>query len=467
MLRRTTATVAVALTALFCAQSATAAPIDVNVRVEGVHATIFDGVVRSDGRIVRSSSDDEPRRCDSTNNGMHELPGATPTGATVDAMDVLGYDFDGQWYPGFDDYFVKRFGPESEGPTFWWGILVNGTFTPVGGCQYALAAGDRVLWVNDAFSGRPFLWLGAPNASSRPTVTVGQPLTVDVTATETSTDQDQTSGPPYEGATVGAVTERGAQAPAGVATAGRSGADGAATVTFHAAGWQRLKARTFSDDPEVSPAAIASNSIDVCVEATAGAGCAGDPPSAWPANVARPDPEPEPRGPDPQPQPTDPQPQPVVPGPQPQPQTPPVRVTPPTPVRGGSLSWRLARDRAAIRAWRGVPAPIDDRARAIGRSGRWNAVNSAAAWRRTLSRGSAGASLRVKLAAGQPVVLLRGGAAAKVELRSGGTARTITLQRTGANATRALLGSARAQAGTVELRVLRGTVSVDGVGVRP
>ncbi len=390
---------------------------------------------------------------------MHEQPGATPTGATVDAMEVLGHDFDGQWYPGFDDYFVKRFGPEAEGPTFWWGILVNGAFTPVGGCQFALAAGDRVLWVNDAFSGRPFLSLTVPSAGPRPTVAVGQPLTVAVTGL----DADQASGPPYEGATVGAVTERGTPAPAAVATAGRSGADGAATVTFHAAGWQRLKARTVSADPQVSPAAIASDSVDVCVEPTGGAGCAGAPPSAWPINVARPDPQPEPQQSDPQPQP---QPQPRT-DPQLQPQPVPV----PEPVVGGdggaTARWRVAQGSAGIRAWRGVRVPIDDRARAISRRGRWTAVRDGGAWKQTLSRGRAGASLRVTLGAGRPVVLLRGGTAAKLRLRAGGTVRTVTLRSGGARIARTLLGPARAAAGQVELRVLRGTVSVDGVGVKP
>ncbi len=525
MLRRATATAAVALTTLFCAQSAAAAPIDVNVRVEGVQTTIFDGVVRSDGRALRASSDDQPRTCDGTNNGVNPTPAATATGATVTGMEALGHDFDGDWYPGYDDYFITRFGPERDSSTSWWGVLVNRLFTSVGGCQFQVADGDDVLWVNDAFSGRPFLWIGAPTADARPTVTVGQPLTVAVTATQSSTEQDETNGLPYAGATVTAITAAGAPAADGVATTSTSGADGGATVTFHVAGWQRLKARTVSADPEQSPPAIASNSIDVCVEASAGTGCTGEPPSTWPVNVTKPDPEPEPeprRAPEPRADPR-PEPQPPV---QPQPDTTPVRVTQPRIVVGGSrdgsvgVAWTVAQAGVGVRSWRlearaaggtsfvrrangdgsattarltlppgsayalrlvvtdalgrqtTMPAgtvlvPLDDRARALRRSGRWTAANDRGAWHRTVSRGRAGASLRVRLAAGRPVVLLRGGTAATVELRAAGKRRTITLRRDKTGGTRTLLGPARPAAGLVQMRVLRGTVSLDGVGVKP
>ncbi|HST43483.1 MAG TPA: hypothetical protein VLK58_28415 [Conexibacter sp.] len=526
MLSRFTATAAVAITTLLGAQSATAAPVDVAVRVEGVQRTVFDGIVRSDGRAVRAASDSEAHRCDGTNNGMHEQPGASATGATVDALEALGLDFDGDWYAGFDDYFVTRLGAERDSSTHWWGVLVNRRFTPVGGCQFQLAAGDDVLWVNDAFGGRPFLWLGAPDAGARPTVAVGQPLTVAVSATQSSTEQDETNGPPYAGATVTAVTATGAPAGVGVATAGLSGADGAATVTFHAAGWQRLKARTTSSDPVVGPPAIASNSVDVCVEQTTGAGCAGDPPSRWPINVAAPDPEPRPQ--QPQPGPAVPQPRPQQPEPPQQPQGGAVRVTQPRLVVGGSrdgsvaVSWTVARPGAGIRSWQlqakplgrakaafarlasggadatsarvtlapgathalrllvtdalgrttttaagRVLVPLDDRARALRRSGVWTAAADAGAWHRTVSRGRSGATLRATLGAGRPVVLLRGGGAATVSLRSGGALRTVTLRRGSASATRTLLGRARSAAGPVELRVLRGTVSVDGVGLAP
>ena len=58
--------------------------------------------------------------------------------------------------PRFDDYFITRFGPDAqERRASPGGVLVNNTFTNVGGCQYQLDEGDEVLWVYDAFSGRP------------------------------------------------------------------------------------------------------------------------------------------------------------------------------------------------------------------------------------------------------------------------------------------------------------------------
>ena len=61
---------------------------------------------------------------------------------------------------------------------------------------------------------------------------------------------------------------------------------------------------------------------------------------------------------------------------------------------------------------------------------------------------------------------MRGGrASARVELRVGERVRTVAIPAGSAAQTRRLLAPALARAGSVSLRVLSGTVSVDGVAL--
>src|SRR5262249_4074837 len=125
---------------------------------------------------------------DGTNLGASPTPGATATGAATEGLRAAGMDFDGKWYPGYDDYYVTRLGPDAEnlGTNTYWGVLVDDTFSEVGGCQAPAHDGDRVLWAYDAFHERGFLRLAATGdggASPAPTATVvaGAPLSVTVT----------------------------------------------------------------------------------------------------------------------------------------------------------------------------------------------------------------------------------------------------------------------------------------------
>lgn len=498
--------------------AANAAPADVHVRVEGVASTIFDRVVRTDGRWLQSASDTDLRRCDGTNLGANPAAGPTPTAATVDAMASLGLDFDARWYPGFDDYFITRWGPEAESDAdqWWWGILVNRSFTPIGGCQFRVGGGDEVLWVNDAFNGRPFLWLDGPRK-----VLVDVPFDVTVTATRQSTSGDDPDGEPYEAAQVTAVTVNGRAAAGGIADPGASGADGTAAVTFRQLGWRRLKARALDLGPDGLPDgrddAIASDSLDVCVVADLAADCAGQPPSRTPVI-----PPPPPDGPAPPRQPELPRPPVETP-----PSSDPVRLEQPRIVAGGAgrgevaVAWRVLAAGAGVARWsidarplgvkggrfaeraRGTTAtaaslrlpagrtyelrftlvdalgrssttaigrvlvPLDDRARQVRRGRSWTAARDAGAWLGTVSRGGSGATLRVRLAAGRPVVVVRPDRrrAARVALVADGRRTVVRIPAGGGS--RELRGPARRQAGTVTVRVLSGSVSVDGVGLAP
>ena len=99
--------------------------------------------------------------------------------------------------------------------------------------------------------------------------------------------------------------------------------------------------------------------------------------------------------------------------------------------------------------------PIDDRV--IARRG-WARAADVAAWRGTLSRGRAGAAATVRLAAGRPLVLVRGGSG---RLRVGAKTFSVTTR------TRTLTGVRRTKPSTVRLSVVSGRIELDGIAVAP
>lgn len=265
---------------------AAAAPARLTVRIEGREKTLFEGPILSEGHDVRTSSDSRPRHCDGTNNGANPAPAPTPTAAAVDALGLVGQGFDGRWFEGFDDYFVKRLGPDSEDPqaSAFWGVLVNGELIPVGGCQHADAPGDEVLWAYDAFNGRGLLRLATtadPSVAPAPPATsahveLGQPLALEVQSYSGGEGQTPTVkaaagvavAPVQTAAGTGFETVEVAS-PETVTT----GPGGLATVSFSSPGWHRLKAQEENGF-------IRSNRLDVCVEPPGGGGCGALPADA-------------------------------------------------------------------------------------------------------------------------------------------------------------------------------------------
>jgi len=208
--------------------------------------------VLSTGHDIRAASDSSERPCDGeANNPEYTRPGPTPTAAAVDAMSIVGDSFDGQWYPGYDDYFLTRWGPDAEAEGMSWGVLVNDVFTNVGGCQYELGDGDGVLWAYDAFAGRPILALyPAGDGGGTPPLTVtvepGKPLTVEVRG-YTNAEEGE---PPPAPTRAGSIPDASAYvSPASTTTKGfervqtgdpatvRTDAEGRATITFATPGW--------------------------------------------------------------------------------------------------------------------------------------------------------------------------------------------------------------------------------------
>ncbi len=263
-MRTILATLAVATTILTVpAPPVQAAPTTVDVRVEGRTETLFEGPVLTDGHNVRASSDlkapPSGRRCNGLNNGQNPSPGPTPTAAAVDAMSILGEDFDGRWYAEpFEDYFIERWGPdaEDEGAGEYWGLIVNNVFTGVGGCQYQLDGGDEVLWAYDAFGGRPRLALYPADYSAGPvaltaSVQLGEPFAVEVDAWDGYDEgspppsPQRDGGEPFEGAKVAPVVAGAGgfeTVDADDPITALSDEAGLAEISFGETGWQRIKA---------------------------------------------------------------------------------------------------------------------------------------------------------------------------------------------------------------------------------
>ncbi|MFD9793944.1 DUF4430 domain-containing protein [Streptomyces sp. NPDC059070] len=156
LLRRATLTVTavgLALTAtpaLACPAPGPNAPVVVSVTVQGPDGTLFKGAVRTKGHDVTTATGGT-HKCDGTNGGKNPAPVPTPTAALDDAAHRHGFTWDGTWYASFDDYSVDTVKNVSGGASAYWNISVNGTPTPVGGCQFALKAGDKVAFTWTAF----------------------------------------------------------------------------------------------------------------------------------------------------------------------------------------------------------------------------------------------------------------------------------------------------------------------------
>jgi hypothetical protein len=236
---------------------AVAAPITVNLRVEGSSKTLFEGTVATEGETFATKSSFGPHPCDYTDNGSSEgfpnggSPSGTPTTAVRDAALASGLEFDAEWFgsgktktenPG--DFFVSQVGPdinESVPPFASWGYAVNDTTAPVGGCQIALSPGSEVLWAYNYFNLPHRLRLSGSTSAN-----VGTAFAVHVT--------DGQTGAPISGAAIGQVA-------GGVTTAlspaAISDSSGNASLTLASPGTMTLKA-THAES-------VRSNGLAVCV----------------------------------------------------------------------------------------------------------------------------------------------------------------------------------------------------------
>jgi hypothetical protein len=236
-----------------------AAPVTVNLRVEGSASTLFEGPVATSPEMIETASSGGEHPCNYSSNGSSESefanggsPAGTPTTALHDAALDSGLAFDAEWFgnaahsgePG--DFFVTRVGPDANGgpPTFpSWGFAVNYTTANVGGCQIALSPGTEVLWAYNYFNLAHLLALSGPAS-----VNAGTPFTVHVA--------DGRTGESIAGASIGTFAA-GATSPLAGATT--TDASGNATVRLPSPGSVELKA--------TQPESVRSNALAVCVHA--------------------------------------------------------------------------------------------------------------------------------------------------------------------------------------------------------
>lgn len=216
MIRRTGALVLLVAGALLAPAAAPAKPVTIDVRIEGIRTTLFEGKVTTDVHAVDSGDGTGAHKCDGTNGGASATPGPTLLGAFDTAVHKAGTTWRGEYFSDFEDFGIDRVGPDSSDTknNRYWGQVLNFKDTQVGGCQQKVNPGDRVLVAFNSF-GHPKLELSAPKQA-----TVGRPVRLTVIDGET--------GKPFEGALVRGKT---------------TGPQGHVLVTFSKAGVRRFKAR--------------------------------------------------------------------------------------------------------------------------------------------------------------------------------------------------------------------------------
>ncbi|HEX3692765.1 MAG TPA: hypothetical protein VHU13_05420 [Solirubrobacteraceae bacterium] len=226
---------------------ASAAPIVVNLRVEGSNATMFEGPVTTDAESITTTSSGGAHECDVKDNGSNGgfgVSSGTPTTALRDAAAAAGLSFDATWSSTLTDFLVTQVGSDVNGgaPEYpSWGYAVNYTTAGVGGCQFQLAPGSEVLWAYNYFNLSHLLSLSAPA-----NVSAGTPFVAHVT--------DGQTGEPIEGASIGEDVEGLTRTiPGSTAT----DAKGNATIVLSHVGSMRLKA--------TQAQSVRSNGALVCV----------------------------------------------------------------------------------------------------------------------------------------------------------------------------------------------------------
>ncbi|MFD8022168.1 DUF4430 domain-containing protein [Streptomyces lavendulae] len=131
-------------------QPNTNAAVKVNLTVQGPNGLLFKGKIKTKGHDVTTVTGGT-HKCDGTNGGANPSKVPTPTAALDDAARLNYFAWDGTWYASFDDFSVDTIKNVSGGGSAYWSIAVNGTPTPVGGCQFKLNAGDQVSFTWTSF----------------------------------------------------------------------------------------------------------------------------------------------------------------------------------------------------------------------------------------------------------------------------------------------------------------------------
>jgi hypothetical protein len=242
-IRSRTGLAAGVVAAVLTATPVQAAPVTVNLRIEGPTRTLFEGPVTTDVRTFHFTTgmDTGAHQCDgTTTGGTSPSPVQTRGAAVAQASESTPFATAGDWFNAFGPSFTNIAGESvafDAGSGKFLAEYKNGAFASVGACADPISPGDDVLFAYTD-GNESLLALGGP-ARARP----GEPVTVRVTNANTRV--------PVDGATVGGQP---------------TGADGLATVgPFTTRGDNDLKA--------TKPGAIRSNRLRVCVTDGADGAC--------------------------------------------------------------------------------------------------------------------------------------------------------------------------------------------------
>jgi len=227
--------------ALLLAAPAVAAPVTVDLRIEGPTQTLFEGPVTTDVRPFAFTGDPTSHQCDgTTTGGTSPQPVPTRGAAIVAASLAAPFSIAGTWHAQFGASFTQIAGESvafDPNTNRFLAEYKNGGFAAAGACADPIQTGDDVLFAF-ADGTEPLLELSGP-AQAPPSV----PVTVRVT--------DAATQAPIAGAAVGGQV---------------TGADGTATVgPFTTRGNNDLKAS--------KTGAIRSNRLRVCVTSGSDGNC--------------------------------------------------------------------------------------------------------------------------------------------------------------------------------------------------
>jgi len=230
-----------------CATSpASAAPAEIDMRVEGSARTFSERALISDAKRVTQRGTSYP--CDGTNAKANPTPGPTMTAALDDAAALDSYTWEGTWFASLEDFFIDRIATDRNSGPANWGLVLNWRSTERGGCQTRVSPGDEVLFAYDLFSKLHLLKLIAPRFAK-----TGEAFQVKVVD---GADQEPIAGASVEGVL--------------------TGADGLATLRYESVGLRRPKATRVDS--------LRSNAGSICVYEPGTPPCpeASPPPSAGP-----------------------------------------------------------------------------------------------------------------------------------------------------------------------------------------
>ena len=248
MKHRSAAGLAGLVLALLLVAPAVAAPVTVDLRIEGANATLFEGKVTTDVRGFRFTGDPVEHVCDGTApSGSSSVPVPTRGAALAQASELTPFAIAGSWNAQFGaPSFTEVVGERVEydpGTDRFLVEIKNGKGSSSGACGDPIQNGDEVVFAYAKF-GEPVLKLTGP-ATAQP----GSQVSVRVI--------DAGTGSPVAGAAVaGATTD----------------ADGRASVGPFGAGEHALQA--------TKTGSIRSNHLRLCVTTGSDGACGTVQPSA-------------------------------------------------------------------------------------------------------------------------------------------------------------------------------------------